>query len=278
MKASKRRGLVWGQSWGQSEVGPATLAVYTRRKAMRPTGKHEPFTNNVGRPIPFVTKIRVVDPETRKPLARGKRGLVVIRTKGRCLDYLGESDRHREKDWDGWWNTGDIGTVSRTNALSILDREVDSIPGTSGIELESLLLERLEDATEVIVLGNPGGLPVPVLSTNAGTLDEAEWKRATADLPALEQPRVISWDDFPRTGTWKVRRPTCASRSSEPRRPTAPAGGPEPHPRSPRTRRKARIRQPSHELRRHRRTPARETPTVRKGSNVWHVAPSSPRQ
>ena len=207
MNATQRRGLVWGQSWGQSEVGPATLAVYTRRKALRPTGNREPFTNNVGRPIPFVTRIRVVDPETRKPLKRGERGLVVIRTKGRCLTYLGEHDRHREKDWDGWWNTGDIGTLSRTNALQVLDREVDSIPGTSGIELESLLLERLDSATEVIVLGNPGGLPVPVVSTHDGTLDDATWKEATADLPDLEAPRIIAWDDFPRTGTWKVRRP-----------------------------------------------------------------------
>ncbi|MER7758938.1 class I adenylate-forming enzyme family protein [Streptomyces sp. NPDC097619] len=207
MAATNRRAPVWGQSWGQSEVGPATLAVYSKRTVMRPSGSKDPFTNSVGRPIPFVTQIRVVDPDTRKPLPRGERGLVLIRTKGRCLTYLGEHERHQEKDWDGWWNTGDIGIHTRTGNLHVLDREVDVIPGTSGIELESLLLERLDDVTEAIVLGNPGGLPVPVLSTHDGKpLDPAVWARATADLPALEEPRVIPWEDFPRTGTWKVRR------------------------------------------------------------------------
>jgi hypothetical protein len=45
-----------------------------------------------------------------------------------------------------------------------------------------------------------------VLSTADGALDRTRWAKATADLPALDAPQVIGWDDFPRTGTWKVRR------------------------------------------------------------------------
>ncbi|NNN35112.1 acyl--CoA ligase [Streptomyces sp. S3(2020)] len=202
---SRRRRPVWAQSWGQSEIGPATLAQYSRRTVMKPT-EGEPFTNSVGRPIPFVTRIKVVDPETRKPVRRGERGIVLVKTKGLCLGYLGEPERHREKIWDGWWNTGDIGIHRRSGNLEILDREVDVIPGISGIELESRILERLDDATEVIVLGDPGGPPVPVVSTHSGTLDREAWRRVTADLPELAEPRVIDWEDFPRTGTWKVRR------------------------------------------------------------------------
>ncbi|MHC0430232.1 class I adenylate-forming enzyme family protein [Streptomyces sp. O3] len=205
VRASRRRRPVWAQSWGQSEIGPATLAAYSKRKIMR-GGEGDPFTNNVGRPIPFVTRIKVVDPETRKPVRRGERGIVLVRTKGRCLGYLGEPERHREKLWGEWWNTGDIGVHRYDGSVEVLDREIDVIPGTSGIELESKLLERLDEVTEVIVLGDPNGLPVPVVSTHSGTLDHAAWQRATADLPALAEPRVIDWDDFPRTGTWKVRR------------------------------------------------------------------------
>jgi hypothetical protein len=95
---------------------------------------------------------------------------------------------------------------SRTGALRLLDREVDLIPGVSGIALESVLLERIDRATEVIVLGNPGGQPVPVISLAHGELSEAEWRRATRGLPELAAPRLIAWEDFPRTGTWKVRR------------------------------------------------------------------------
>ena len=215
---SRRRLPVWGQSWGQSEFGPASLAVYTRRSVRerripgRSGAADQAFTTDVGFPIPGVIKWKVVDPQTRREVPRGQRGLVLVRSRGRCLTYLGEDERHRAKDWDGWWNTGDIGVHRRSGRLRILDREVDSIPGTSGIELESLLLDRLDGATEVIVLGNPGGLPVPVISMRGDSLDPAAWQRATAGLPGLDQPRLIGWDEFPRTGTWKVRRPELRER------------------------------------------------------------------
>lgn len=197
---------VWGQVWGQSETGPVAMALYTRGKLERGAKAEHPVTSTVGLPIPFVTKVSLVDPESRAAVPSGQQGVVLVRTKGLCLTYLGEDDRHGEKKWDGWWNTGDIGVRSRTGVLRIVDREVDIIPGTSGIELESLLLERLERATEVIVLGDPGGLPVPVISLTGPDLTEDEWRTASAGLPELARPHVIAWEDFPRTGTWKVRR------------------------------------------------------------------------
>lgn len=207
LDVTKQRMPVWGQVWGQSEVGPATMGVYTRGRIKRNIGKPQAVTSDVGRPIPFVTKIKVVDPETRKDLPVGAEGIVLVKTPSRCMTYLGEDDRHQEKIWDGWWNTGDIGVKSRGGKVKIVDREVDVIPGASGIELESVLLERIPEATEVIVLGVPGRPPVPVLSTGDGTLSAARWAAAVKDLPAMDEPVVIGWDDFPRTGTWKVRRP-----------------------------------------------------------------------
>jgi acyl-coenzyme A synthetase/AMP-(fatty) acid ligase len=205
---SARRAPVWGQVWGQSETGPVAMGLYSRRKIERSRGDLTPVTSNVGRTIPFVTRLRLVDPQTRRPVGRGQEGLVLVRTKGRCLTYLGEHERHEEKNWDGWWNTGDIGIRSRGGMLRILDREVDIIPGASGIELESILLERLEPATEVIVLGSPGRLPLPVisLSGDATELEPGVWEAATRGLPEMDAPRIIRWEDFPRTGTWKVRR------------------------------------------------------------------------
>lgn len=201
--AVPRRRPLWVQSWGQSEVGPVSIGVLTRRMVADDRANAD---NNVGWPVPFVTHFRVVDPQTRRRVKRGEEGLVLVRTRGRCLTYLGEHDRHQEKRWDGWWNTGDIGVRTKTGAIRILDREVDLIPGMSGIELESLLLHRLDSATEVVVLGVPGGRPRPVLSTADGVLDPEVWHAATADLPELDEPVVIPWEDFPRTATWKVRR------------------------------------------------------------------------
>jgi acyl-coenzyme A synthetase/AMP-(fatty) acid ligase len=212
LEVSRHRMPVWGQVWGQTEVGPVCMGLYTRGRVNRSRGSRRAVTSDVGRSIPFVTGVKVVDAQTRKEVPRGTEGMVLVRTAGRCLTYLGEDDRHREKIWDGWWNSGDIGVQRRGGLLRIIDREVDVIPGVSGIELESVLLERLPDTTEVIVLGVPGRPPVPVLSTTDGTLDPAAWRRATADLPQLDDPVLIGWEDFPRTGTWKVRRPVLRER------------------------------------------------------------------
>jgi acyl-coenzyme A synthetase/AMP-(fatty) acid ligase len=206
LEASDRRNPVWGQVWGQTEVGPVCMGIYTRRKMRRTQGARKAVTSNVGRPIPFVTRVRVVDPQTRRRVRRGEEGIVLVRTAGRCLDYLEENDRYVEKEWGRWWNTGDIGLNNRGGGFRIVDREVDLIPGMSGIELESVLLDRLEDISEVIVLGIPGRPPVPVLSTASGEIDAGAWREATADLPDLDDPVVVRWEDFPRTGTWKVRR------------------------------------------------------------------------
>ncbi|TDB90705.1 acyl-CoA synthetase [Actinomadura sp. KC216] len=210
LAAAGRRGVVWGQSWGQSETGPVTLGVYTRR-SVGDSGAGA-VTSDVGRPIPLVTKVRVVDPQTRRPVRRGRQGILLVRTKGRCLTYLGEPDRHAEKEWDGYWNTGDIGVRTRTGKIVLIDREVDVLPDMSGIEVESLLLDRLPHTTEVVVLGVPGRRPVPVVSTSTGDLDADAWAAATKDLPPMEEPKVIGWEEFPRTGTWKVRRPELRER------------------------------------------------------------------
>ncbi|MCT2589616.1 AMP-binding protein [Streptomyces sp. N2-109] len=206
LDCSERKRPIWGQAWGQSETGPLTMGVLTARAVRRARGKPDSVTSNVGRGVPRVAKFTVVDPETRQPLPAGTPGLLLAKTDFRALTYLGENDRFQEKDWDGWWNTGDIGTRSRTGVIRLVDREVDTIPGMSGIELESVLLDRLERATEIIILSSQGRRPVPVIATYDGELRPSDWARATGDLPAMEEPILIGWDEFPRTGTWKVRR------------------------------------------------------------------------
>ncbi|HZB49731.1 MAG TPA: class I adenylate-forming enzyme family protein, partial [Mycobacteriales bacterium] len=61
LRASRRRLPVWGQSWGQSEFGPASLAVYTRWsvRRRRDAAADQAFTTDVGFPIPGVIKWKV---------------------------------------------------------------------------------------------------------------------------------------------------------------------------------------------------------------------------
>lgn len=205
LAASRHSRPLWMQGWGQTETGPLTFRFLTRR-SVAATGHRHPTTRNLGRPVPLRTRLRVVDPDTFEPLPRGKPGLVLARTRARCLGYLGEQERFADKITDGWWNTGDIGVRTRGGSVLFLDREVDLVPELSCVELEDVLDDRLPELLDCVILGSPGRVPLPVLVTADGTLDAAQWRRASADLPPLAEPVVLGADELPRTGTGKVRR------------------------------------------------------------------------
>ncbi|WHT22862.1 class I adenylate-forming enzyme family protein [Crossiella sp. CA-258035] len=205
LHASARKRPLWMQGWGQTETGPLTFRFLTR-KALARRDDPEPTTRNLGRPLPGRTRLRVVDPRTFAPLPPGRTGLVLARTRARCLDYVGEPDRFAAKDTDGWWNTGDLGQRTRTGAILFLDREVDQTPELSCVRTEDLLEERLPEVLEAVVLGVRGQPPIPVLVTANGTLSELAWRRAIRDLPAMAGPVPLTWAEVPRTGTGKVRR------------------------------------------------------------------------
>ncbi|MFT7839239.1 class I adenylate-forming enzyme family protein [Saccharothrix sp. BKS2] len=200
LHASRRRWPVWVQGWGQSETGPLTSRFLTRRAVNRPFDARD-----LGRPVPGRTRLRVVDPDTLEPVPRGRAGLLLARTAARCPGYVGEQDRWLAKTSGAWWHTGDLGVLTRGGAVRLLDREVDAVPGLSCLEVEDLLEDRLPEVVECVVLGAPGGPPVPVLVLD-GPLDPPAWRRAVADLPPLAAPHVLAWDEVPRTVTGKVRR------------------------------------------------------------------------
>ncbi|MBF6169875.1 AMP-binding protein [Nocardia blacklockiae] len=206
LDASRRRFPLWLQGWGQSETGPLTAAVYNRTRVKRLRNRST-VTSDVGWTVPGFSRVRVVDPVTGARRRPGKPGLLLSAGRGRCIGYLGEQERFAEKLSGKWWNTGDLGYRDLLGRVRLLDREVDMIPGLSGIEIESTLLDRLPDATEVVVLGAPGRLPVPILCLPEATIDPDRWARATAGLPTLDSPIILPWNDIPRTSTWKVRRP-----------------------------------------------------------------------
>ncbi|MEW2443724.1 class I adenylate-forming enzyme family protein [Micromonospora marina] len=202
LNASGRRFPVWGWGLGQSEVTGITVNLFTRR-TVRPGARPDRCTT--GWPAASV-RIRVVDPVTGRRQPRGRRGLLLIATRARCLTYLGEDGRYRAKLDGRWWNTGDLAERAAFGRIRLLDREVDMLPGHSCLELESILLDRLPTATDVTVLALPGGPPVPVLCMQDDRLDAREWREAVRGLPELAAPRLVPWDDIPRTATWKVRR------------------------------------------------------------------------
>ena len=207
LDASTRRFPVWMQGWGQTETGPLTFRFHTRGSMAADRGER-PTTRDLGRPVPGKTRLRVVDPVTFEPVRRGEAGLVLARTRARCLDYPGETERWRRKDAAGWWNTGDIAIRTRTGRVLLLDREVDHAPRLSCLQVEDVLEDRLTEAQECVLLTRPGTDPLPVVVTAGGNLPRTSWRAAARGLPLMADPVAMTWDEVPRTGTGKVQRKT----------------------------------------------------------------------
>ncbi|MFC3453811.1 class I adenylate-forming enzyme family protein [Amycolatopsis speibonae] len=197
LNASAHKRPLWMQGWGQSETGPLAFRFLTRRSAHT--------TRDLGRPVPGFAKLKVVDPESAEPVAPGTAGLLLARTRALCVGYVGEQDRWEAKTSGPWWNTGDLGVVSRTGAVTLLDREVDTVPGLSCLAVEDRIEDRLPSIAECVLLSAAGREPIPVVVTDTA-LDLERWSAAVADLPPMGEPVVLPWDDVPRTGTGKVRR------------------------------------------------------------------------
>ncbi|WP_028049588.1 class I adenylate-forming enzyme family protein [Cellulomonas sp. URHD0024] len=205
LQASRRTMPMWAHSWGQSEVGPIAGSAWGRRQMLSHAGTAEDNMNTLGWPWPGLIRLRVVDADTGRRVRRGERGVFMVKTPALCTDYWGDTERYRSKRAGEWWNTGDVGYQDRLGRVHFVDRAVDAIDGTSATELESVLLERLAGALEIILLARDDGDPVPVVCVD-GEFSMAAWRDATRDLPALAEPVVMPWSDLPRTSTWKVRR------------------------------------------------------------------------
>ncbi|MDQ4024422.1 MAG: acyl--CoA ligase [Actinomycetota bacterium] len=199
LRAPDRRSPIFFEGYGMSETGPATFRTYTR---WSPPARHR------GRPRPPRTNVRIVDPVDGRVLGPRLPGAIELSTRSMFTTYVGEEARAAERKSGKWFRTTDVGELSRTRALRLLDRRRDQVPGLeSCIETEDLLLARLEELMEVVILASPDGGPVPVVCTHRDApLDPARWAEATRDLSILGAPRQVPFGDLPLTSTWKVRR------------------------------------------------------------------------
>jgi acyl-coenzyme A synthetase/AMP-(fatty) acid ligase len=199
--ASTRRGARLVQLYGRSETGPVAASVFTRRSAGKDDGRL------VGIALPGFTRVRVVD-DAGRPSPRGVPGHNEARTRGRILTYLGADEAYARQLHGAWWRMGDVGTLGRWGALRLLDREVDRIDTVdSNLEVEDLLLSRLGELREVVIVSGPDGDPVPVVCTRDDRpLSLDRWHNAVAGLPRLAEPVLCRFEELPRTGTWKIKR------------------------------------------------------------------------
>ncbi|MDB9512609.1 long-chain fatty acid--CoA ligase [Kamptonema animale CS-326] len=162
---------------------------------------------SAGQPLPE-TEIKIVDPETRKPLPIGQIGLVLGRgpqiMKGY---YLNPQATAKAIDKEGWFDTGDLGWMTPGNDLILTGRAKDTIVLTNGENIEP---QPIEDASlrsayidQIMLVGQDqkflGALIVPnhealqkwIASLNP-SLQEIDWNsKAVQDLFRQELNREV---------------------------------------------------------------------------------------
>jgi long-chain acyl-CoA synthetase len=196
---TKRTGVGWLPAYGASELPVITCNPID-----------EPRLDSAGRAVPGV-RIRVVSLETGEPVAPGETGEIQVRSASLMAGYLPASATAEVID-DGWYRTGDVGTLDAEGWLRITDRSKEMIK-VRGFQVAPAEIEG-------VLLGHPGvqdcavfGIPDPadgeaIIAAVTGPADPDELIALVGDrLASYKRPRrVVPVDEIPRLPSGKVLR------------------------------------------------------------------------
>ncbi len=201
LKCSKHENPIFLQIYGQSECGPMILKAHTRESIQNLNARE------MGVGLPGLTEARVVDQDGNVAPANVS-GNIHFHSKGRALTYFKEDTRFQENVYGEWWDTGDYGVMDESGVLFLLDRQVDLIENVeSNLAIEDILLDQHEFLDEVVIIRDKGGKPQPILSVAEGhEMNWEAWWQSIEEMPYLNEPIIMDYDDIPRTATMKVQR------------------------------------------------------------------------
>jgi long-chain acyl-CoA synthetase len=155
-------------------VGIDILVGYGLTETAPITNVRRPWRNlrlSSGQPLPG-TEIKIVDVETRKALPTGQKGLVLIRGPQVMQGYYRNPEATAKAiDPDGWFDSGDLGMVTKDNDLIITGRAKDTIVLSNGENIEPQPIEdaclRSKYISQIVLVGQDqkslGALIVPDL-------------------------------------------------------------------------------------------------------------------
>jgi fatty-acyl-CoA synthase len=172
---------------------------------------------SVGRPLPGVD-LRIVDPETGKPLPPGEVG--EIRVKGYVtVGYYKDEDKNRAAfDAQGYFVTGDLGMLDADGRLYFRGRIKEMIK-TGGINVAPVEVEETLMAHPAVKLACVTGVPDPrrdeviaalIVRRPGCNVEEADlMAHCRRELAAYKVPRLmkfVSESDLPLTVTGKLQK------------------------------------------------------------------------
>ncbi|MEO8528247.1 MAG: long-chain fatty acid--CoA ligase [Pseudolysinimonas sp.] len=202
LEAYEARGLSFSQGYGMTEASPG--ATYL------PSAQTRAKMGSVGIPH-FFTEVRVVAQDGESV------GEIQVRGPNVTHGYHGNPEATAEAlTPDGWFRSGDLGSLDDDGYLFVADRLKDMIiSGGENIypaEVEDLILG-LPDVTGVAVIGIPddrwGETPWAIVTLRPGTELSTDELAAHLDgrIARYKIPKnVVVVDELPRTASGKVRK------------------------------------------------------------------------
>ncbi len=148
-------------------------------------------------------------------IANDGAGEVEVKGPNICAGYWKRPDKTREAfTEDGWFRTGDVGTLSEDGRLTLIGREKDLIIA-GGFNIYPIEIEQTLDALPGVAESAVVGVPHPdmgegviaVLVADGTPPADDEISKALSALAKFKRPRKIFWvDALPRNTMGKVQK------------------------------------------------------------------------
>ena len=192
------------EGYGTTELSPvASLNVPDAGvgRARQTGDKH----GTIGHPIPGVA-MKIVDAESYAEMPEGEEGLLMVKGPNVMKGYLGMPEKTAEVLRDGWYDTGDIGTMDEDGFVRLVDRAArfSKIAGemVPHIAIEDALTASLDPGIRCVAVSavpdERRGEQVVVLYTKeAGRIETLQDAVSGSELPNLWRPRKENYFEVP---------------------------------------------------------------------------------
>jgi long-chain acyl-CoA synthetase len=193
------------EGYGLTETSPTASCNPPTRKE---------FTGTIGLPLPS-TWFKLVD-DKDQPVPVGQSGEIAIKGPQLMAGYWQRPDETaKSMTADGYFKTGDIGTVDEHGFYRIIDRKKDMIL-VSGFnvypnEIEDVIAQ-MDGVLEVGCVGVPHAktgeaIKVVIVRKSDALTEEAVREYCRANLTGYKQPRIIEFrNELPKTTVGKILR------------------------------------------------------------------------
>jgi acyl-[acyl-carrier-protein]-phospholipid O-acyltransferase/long-chain-fatty-acid--[acyl-carrier-protein] ligase len=210
----KNFGITPVEGYGTTECSPV-LCINVNNYRDSGLWQIGSLQGSVGQPVPGIA-VKVVDPETFKPLGFDKPGLLLVKGPNVMQGYLNLPEATAEAIEDGWYNTGDIVVLNQEGFITITDRlaRLSTIGGEMvphGVIEDLLQNLSQEEARVFAVTGVPdekkGEILVVLYTIEPEKIPAILKVAAESGLPNLFLPKpehFVKVDEMPVLGSGKI--------------------------------------------------------------------------